>query len=183
AAARSLTGHMAQHLVLILVVAPLVGAALVDGGRRRTVLARTVFARTVARATSRPAACLLAGAVHAAVVVVWHLPRPYDAAVDSAVTHAVEHLTLVATGAWWWATVLRQFARRGAPAVAVSLFGVATAGAAMGVFMMFAPEPLYALGGLDDQQRAGASMAVTGLVHGAAGLVVVAKTVQRFATP
>jgi ubiquinol-cytochrome c reductase cytochrome c subunit len=180
AAERSVTGHMAQHLVLILVVAPLLGVVAATAPSR---LRRREPMRSIGRAIGHPLAPLGAGAAHALALVWWHLPGPYDAAVESVLLHGLEHLTLVATGAWWWATVVHHSARRGVAVATVSLFGVATFGAGMGVFMMFAPEPLYGQGGVSDQQAAGALMAGTGLVYGACGLWMGAKAIARLSAP
>jgi ubiquinol-cytochrome c reductase cytochrome c subunit len=183
-AAGSVTGHMVQHLILVMVVAPCLGLAALGMAKRLPRTRRRLRAPLLYRLLRQPLAPLAAGAVHAGVLIVWHLPGPYDAAVDSNLLHGAEHLSLIATGAWWWATVVHHAARRAAALAVVSLFGVATAGAALGVFMMFAPGPLYGQGGVGDQQTAGALMAGgTGAVYGGSALWIVARMVQRLATP
>lgn len=94
--------HMAQHLVLMLVVPPLLVAGMpgwmVDGllgallgGPRR---------RALARALTRPVPAL---ALYTAALAVWHLPGPFERAVGSPLWHLAEHAVLVAAAlvAWW----------------------------------------------------------------------------------
>jgi ubiquinol-cytochrome c reductase cytochrome c subunit len=180
AAARSVTGHMTQHLVLVLVTAPLLGIVVATAPSR---LRGARPLRPLASAIAHPLAPLAAGGLHVAMLILWHVPGPYDAAVRSWPVHGLEHLTLVASGAWWWSTIVHHAPRRGVATATVSLFGVATLGAAMGVFLMFATTPLYTQGGLGDQQMAGALMAGTGLVYGATGLWTGARAVARLSSP
>lgn len=178
---RSVTGHMVQHLVILLVAAPLVGvvAARAPGRGRRLPIVR--HAAGMLGASTAP---LVTGAIHASVVLLWHVPGPYDGAVASWWVHGLEHLTLLVSGAWWWAAVAHHAIRRAVPAAVVSLFGVATVGAAMGVFMMFAPEALYSHGGVEDQQTAGALMAGgTGFVYGGTALVLATIALNRLSAP
>jgi ubiquinol-cytochrome c reductase cytochrome c subunit len=187
AAEASVTGHMVQHLVIVLVAAPCLGFALAGGrGFRLPGTARgDRTARSVARVLVRSWwAPLAAGAVHLATLVLWHVPGPYDAAVDRWPLHGLEHASLLASGVWWWATVVHHCRRRTAAAVAASLLVVAAGGAALGVLMMFARRPLYGQGGVDDQQVAGALMAgVPGLLLGAAALATLAGAVERLSAP
>lgn len=182
AAHRSVTGHMGQHLVLLVVAAPLIGLVAAEApGRFR---ANGAVRRVARISVGHPVAPVVAGAAHAAVVLAWHVPGPYDAAVDSVLLHGLEHATMVGTGAWWWATVAHHARRRAVAAGVISLFGVASVGAGLGVLMMFAPDPLYAQGGVEDQQIAGALMAGgTGFVYGGTALVLVTAAISRLATP
>jgi ubiquinol-cytochrome c reductase cytochrome c subunit len=178
----SVTGHMAQHLLIIVVAAPLVGAVLAaaPGRWRKTSPARTLFEVGV-RPTAAP---LVAGAVHALVVLGWHHPTLYDAAVDTWFLHGIEHLLMLSSGAWWWSAVFHHAARSSIITPALSLFGVATLCAVLGVLMMFAPEPLYGQGGTVDQQIAGALMAgIAGAVYMGSALVLFATGVHQLAEP
>ncbi|MGY6501440.1 MAG: cytochrome c oxidase assembly protein [Acidimicrobiales bacterium] len=182
AALSSVTGHMVQHLVIILVAAPLLG--LVAAGaptRLRSLGPVPAVTRSGILPTWAP---LVAGTIHAAVFAAWHVPVPYDAAVASVWIHSLEHLTLLSTGVWWWAAITHHVARRHALPSLVSLFVGATAGAALGVFMMFAPSALYTQGGVSDQQTAGALMAGgMGLVLGGTALWLGTRALQDLATP
>jgi putative membrane protein len=95
------SAHMAQHLLLALVVPPLLLAGtpawLMDG------LLTVVLRRRglpAARAVTRPVPAL---ALYTVVLVVWHLPGPFDAALASHAWHIVEHAALVSAAlvAWW----------------------------------------------------------------------------------
>jgi putative membrane protein len=90
------SAHMAQHLVLTLIVPPLLLIAtpgwMVDGliGRGAAIL----------RTLTRPIPAL---SVYTVALVGWHLPGPYALALEVHAWHIVQHLTLMATAtvAWW----------------------------------------------------------------------------------
>jgi len=96
------SAHMAQHLILTLVVPPLLLAgtpsfmadALLDPW-----LARAVTRRPL-RALTRPLPALAAWSV---ALFAWHLPGAYAAALDSHALHFAQHATLVGAAvlAWW----------------------------------------------------------------------------------
>ncbi len=179
---RSVTGHMIQHLLLVLVAAPIAGIALTDlPGRWR---ARRPLRRATAAAIRAPHAPVIAGLAHALTMMIWHVPAVYDAALGNGALHAAEHLSMLGTATWWWSAVWHHARRAAIVAPALSLFMVATAGAALGVLMMFAPLPLYAHGTLADQQAAGALMAGgTGGLQMLAAIALVAAAVRRLDAP
>jgi ubiquinol-cytochrome c reductase cytochrome c subunit len=152
---RGVALHMVQHLLLLLIAAPALGTALAYGRRRRG-----SGGRRIQRWAVTPVhAPLLAGAVHLAITLAWHVPLLYDLALRQPLAHAAEHSTMWITGVWWWMTMVHR-GRRGAPGtVILSAFIVATGGALLGAVMMFARVPLYAHGDVVDQQIAGALMA------------------------
>jgi len=99
------SAHMVQHLVLTLVVPPL----LLTGvpGFMLDALLRPCLARrapgAVVRTLTRP---LPAFAAYAVAVVGWHLPGPYNTALEIHGWHVVEHLALlVAAILGWWPIV------------------------------------------------------------------------------
>ncbi len=96
------SAHMVQHLVLTLVAPPLLMAGMPAWMTDRLLAAalRPPGAVAVARWLTRPVPAL---ALYTAVLVVWHLPGPYDAALASHGWHVVEHAALVgaAVVAWW----------------------------------------------------------------------------------
>lgn len=182
AALSSVTGHMVQHLIILLVAAPLLG--LVAAGAPTRLRSRPIVSALARAAVLPPWSPVTAGVVHAVVLAAWHLPGPYDAAVANAWIHSAEHITLLGSGVWWWAAVAHHTARRAALPSLVSLFVTATAGAGMGVLMMFAPTPLYGQGGVADQQTAGALMAGgMGLVLGGTALWLGTRAMERLAEP
>lgn len=96
------SAHMVQHLVLTLVVPPLlltgVPGWMLDAALRPA-MARPAGAALV-RTLTRP---LPAFAVYATALVAWHLPGPYNTALEIHGWHVVEHLVLLAaaTLGWW----------------------------------------------------------------------------------
>jgi putative membrane protein len=188
-AAGDLAVHMAQHVLLWLVAAPLmvVGGPLrplaraLGGAGRRTMrrLPRWVWR---ARARAGTAGGLAtAWAVSTATLWSWHLPPLYQAAVRSPILHALEHASLLATAVlFWWAVAA---ARRGAgegPAL-LSLLLSSGQSAALGALMTFSGTPWYATyPSLERQQLAGLVMWIPGgLVYLAAAGVLFLRWLER----
>jgi ubiquinol-cytochrome c reductase cytochrome c subunit len=179
-AERSVTGHMVQHLVLVLVAAPALALPLAAAPSR---LRRQPTLRTLAATAATTPGILVLGAVHAVAVIAVHVPVFYDSALSSWAVHGTGHALLLVTGASWLAAVVHRAARADAVAPVVSLLVVATTGAVLGAFLMFAPDPLYAHGTVADQQVAGALMGVAGATYAAAGVVLTARTIRQLAAP
>ena len=171
------SAHMIQHLLLILVAAPLlvggstgtaVALALPVGARRKVRRwERERWTAAVRRAFSWPVPVLM---LHLTTLYLWHLPVLYQAALTSEMLHALEHASFFGT-AWlfWWLIVDekgRRKLRDGSAVLFVFLSGLASG--ALGALLTFAPRPLYpvqALGArawgltpLTDQQLAGLIM-------------------------
>jgi putative membrane protein len=99
------SAHMVQHLLLTLVLPPLLLGGtpswLVDDLIR--LARRSVVLGWVAGRVTRP---LPAFALYAIALIGWHLPGPYDIALETHGWHVVEHLTLIATAVLgWWPVV------------------------------------------------------------------------------
>ncbi|PYM94506.1 MAG: hypothetical protein DME04_07645 [Candidatus Rokuibacteriota bacterium] len=96
------SAHMVQHLLLTLVVPPLLlggtPAWMIDAPL--AALRRWRWGRVVTRAVTRPAPAL---GLYAVALVGWHLPGPYNTALERHAWHVAEHLVLIATAilAWW----------------------------------------------------------------------------------
>ncbi|MCF6506051.1 cytochrome c oxidase assembly protein [Blastococcus sp. MG754426] len=192
----SLTAHMVQHLLLTIVAAPLLVVAdpvprvlSALPPRARDVVARPWAA--VVRGARRPGVVLVVAVGYLAVVLLWHLPGAYEAAVRSEALHVAEHLTFLAAAAVFWWCVLRIPRRRlgqlvaGLVAVLVPAFGEAVLGGAM----MLSSTPWYEVyvgtaadHGFDpvaDQQVAGAVLWATGTpVYLLAAVVLVLRLVR-----
>jgi cytochrome c oxidase assembly factor CtaG len=173
AAAGSLPGHMAQHLVLIFVAPPL----LLSGAPLRLALATlpTAAGRALARlgrgrviaALSRPAVAL---ACFAAVLLGTHVPGFYEAALEQPLLHATEHVLYLLAGLLLWAPVLAPapLPRRLGPIGSVLYLLLAMLpGAVIGLALMTATGPVFPAYGnspaaLDEQWRAGMVMWASG---------------------
>ncbi|MGW1060653.1 cytochrome c oxidase assembly protein [Micromonospora rubida] len=167
----SFAGHMAQHMLLLLVAGPLLAAgaaglplSLAAPLPLRRLLARCRVAAPV-RWLRRPGAyALLAGGGQTALLWFWHLPGPYTAAVDRPVVHAAEHLCFLATAWLFWAPVLGAPRHRApAPVTVLLLVGAMLPASALGAVLTFAREPVYparvfGTDPLADQQLAGLLM-------------------------
>lgn len=184
AAERSIAAHMVQHQLLVLVAAPLLAS-----GRALT-LARRVTGRPLlparAGAAERAVGAVAAAVLHLAVLLAWHVPAAYDAALASPSVHQAEHLTMLATGVLAWGAILA--ARRDDRAVLGSVLGLAVlavGGAVLGVVLLASPVALYGWyggAGLDDQRVAGALMKVGALVvYAGAAIGVVAAWLRSLA--
>jgi putative membrane protein len=171
------SAHMVQHLMLILIAAPLLvlGAPVVPvmialpRALRRTSrsVERVPLVDAAWRAVTNPVVVL---ALHSLALWAWHLPSPYQAALRDDFLHGGEHVTFVATAMLFWALVIGGSRRRRlghGPAILLT-FVTALQSAALGVVLTFASTVLYpvhagrtlawGLNALEDQQLAGAIM-------------------------
>jgi putative membrane protein len=195
AAAALFSAHMVQHLLLVVVAAPLLVAGrtgrvalMALPGRPRRQVRSAIARRPVRRVADLLAHPLAVWGLGTAVLWVWHLPSPYEAALAHEAVHAVEHLTLLVTALLLWGVVLGGPRRRlSVPIAVLVLFATGLQGAALGAVLVFARSPLYAaheptaplwgLTPLEDQQLAGGLMWVPpGLVY----LGVIAALVVRW---
>jgi putative membrane protein len=171
AAETSQSWHMAQHVVLLAVAAPL----LVLGASVRRMawmlpknfesrLRRNRVLRTVSGATA--ALVAIAIIVQSAVLAAWHLPGLYEAAVRNPFVHVLEHLAFLGAGVLlWWAILHASRSQLGMGVLA--LFIAALPGTALGLLMTVARTvwyPVYGTGpsALGDQQLAGVVMWAVG---------------------
>jgi cytochrome c oxidase assembly factor CtaG len=189
------SAHMVQHLLLLLVAAPLLAlsapsSAILRGsplpvrraaGRWRRRLGLT---HRNLRVLGHPAAAWL---LQVGVLWFWHAAVPYDAALASEPLHLLEHASFLITAVLFWHVVVGV---RGAARVSNGLgvllvFGMAMQSVLLSVLLTFARTPWYAgyasttapwgLDPLADQQLAGAIMWIpAGGVYLAAALVLLA---------
>ena len=150
------SAHMAQHLLLTLVVPPLLllGLPEAEGGRRKTEARRRDGRDKVASLCARlfclpPSAFRLpfvAWWLATGVMWLWHLPPLYNAALASDTVHVVQHALLLATALlFWWPVLGPARARAALPAWAaiLYLFLALAAGSVLGIILAFAPPGLY----------------------------------------
>jgi putative membrane protein len=171
------SAHMVQHLVLILVAAPLLvyGApraplmvALPAGARRPLrSLERSAAIRRMSTFCTVPVAALL---LHTGALWVWHSPPLYAAAITHKWVHIAEHLSFFVTALLFWSVVLPTGVRPrpGYGPRILFVFANALQSGALGALILFSTTLLYpvheigvhawGLTALEDQQLAGAIM-------------------------
>jgi putative membrane protein len=167
----ALSAHMAQHLLLLLAVPPL----LLRGtpGWLLRPIARAPGLGGLGRWLTRPAVAL---GLASAVQVAWHLPFAFDAALRSDATHALEHGAFLASGLLFWYPVagrLGAWPRPNPPAQLLYLFLATVPMMAVAAPITLAEEVLYPfyaerggawpLGPRADQELAGILMWVGGM--------------------
>ncbi|MBV9934201.1 MAG: cytochrome c oxidase assembly protein [Actinobacteria bacterium] len=183
----SLTAHMAQHVLLLMVAAPL----LVAGGcvpmlvrvvpGRTGAVVRRAWRRVVRSHAGLGWMAWTGGAIVAqtAAMWIWHLPGPFEAALRHPVLHGLEHMSFLATAmVFWWAVSAGRRDRLGAAVIAV--FIAALPGTGLGAALTFANHPWYptyaGAGALADQQMAGVVMwSVGGFAYVVAAAVLFAR--------
>ncbi|HEY2026394.1 MAG TPA: cytochrome c oxidase assembly protein [Gemmatimonadaceae bacterium] len=169
--------HMLQHLLLIMVAAPL----MVLGDPLMVMLwALPVGTRCAAARWWKGAHRLrrlwhvlrlapIAWILHVFTLWLWHMPALYELAIRHELIHAAEHATFFLTALLFWWLPLRPHGRRLRPPVAVLyLFGAALQSTILGALITFARRPWYpshfgttsawGLNPLEDQQLAGLLM-------------------------
>lgn len=150
--------HMIQHLLLLVVAAPLivVGRPWLSLWRplplafRRAAVRAALHARAFAplRAlfgalVTPPGAWLL----YNANLIFWHLPGPYDVTLRNLDIHVVEHTLFLLTGILFWAQVLALAPARHRLALPARIAYVAAAivpNVGLSWYLAFAQHPLYA---------------------------------------
>lgn len=172
------SAHMVQHLILIVVAAPLCVSAAplvaflwgLPQSFRHRLLRAWQASRTVQRSWLLLTTPALAFTLHTAAIWFWHFPRPYEMALHSESIHALEHLSFFGTALIFWWLVIQPTGHRRLPYGAALLFvgGALLQGGALGALLLFSSKPWYpahAAGAhawgftaLQDQQLAGLIM-------------------------
>jgi cytochrome c oxidase assembly factor CtaG len=193
------SAHMVQHVLLILVAAPLLAlsapsATLLRGSplvvrqtlprwRRKLRLTRTNL-----RPLRDPVTVWL---LHVVILWFWHASGPYDAALDSEPLHILEHTTFLVTAVLFWQVAIGE---RAAGRVtngygALLVFAMALQSSFLSALLTFAGTPWYSgyatttrpwhLDPLADQQLAGVIMWIpAGLVYLGASLALIITWLQ-----
>ncbi|HWH34611.1 MAG TPA: cytochrome c oxidase assembly protein [Acidimicrobiales bacterium] len=190
------SAHMVQHVILVLVAAPLLALARPVATLRRSVPRplrragarwhrRLGLGRRRRPAWRDPVVVWLA---HVAVLWAWHAAVLYQAAVDHQLLHIGEHASFLVTGVLFWSVVAG--ARRISDGYAALLvFTMALQSVFLSALLTFARSPWYPVyadtagaWGLDplaDQQLAGAIMWVpAGFVYLGAALALMVAWVR-----
>lgn len=174
-AERSFAAHMAQHMLLIAIAAPLLMLS-----RPSAVLlaampyaARRGFGATLRffRHALRPG---VAFTLHGAAIWIGHAPRVIEWTLEHRAVHFAEHAALLGTALLFWRALLRGGSAGYGMATLWTLATMLHTGA-LGALITFAPRVFYRGNALEDQQLAGLIMWVPGgTLYLAAGLAFAA---------
>jgi cytochrome c oxidase assembly factor CtaG len=182
---RLLLTHMLQHLLLLMIAPPLLllGApqipivrAIPPALAKRTVglVAKSGTARRLFAGATHPVTGL---ALFSAVMMGWHLPGPFEAALRLDDWHIVEHGCMITAGFLFWYPVIRPWPaaeRWSCWALVPYLLAADGANSVLAAFMVFSGRLLYpsyanlprleGISAINDQIIAGAIMWVPGSV-------------------
>jgi cytochrome c oxidase assembly factor CtaG len=166
------SAHMAQHLLLLVVAAPLLVVARSGRTFAAAMSPRVVPPRVrhrISQAGHRFRRPLLAWGAATVTLWFWHLPAAYDTALAAPWIHATEHASFLISAGFLWTVALHR--RRSDPTGGLVgpllLIASSVQAGVLGALLLFASHPLYAHGTgpalhgltpLQDQQLAGALM-------------------------
>jgi putative membrane protein len=188
------TAHMVQHMLLMVVAAPL----FVYGSPGRVLVwsLDEHWRRGVARGMRSFRLPLLDRAIwpwllYAAALWFWHWPPAYEAALADPLLHDAQHLSFFGAACVYWRGVVDPFVRRRlSPLVAVfSLFATSLQSMLLGIFLALSPRIWYEgyrwrteawnLSLLEDQQLSGLVMWMPAcLVYPALAALVLGRWLQ-----
>ncbi|WP_276321990.1 cytochrome c oxidase assembly protein [Nitrosococcus wardiae] len=186
----SFAAHMIQHMLLIVIAAPLLilaepSVALIMAlpqAWRRSFSALHARLRRIRRIFLLPQTTFT---VHAAIIWIWHAPLLFELALHWQWMHAIEHFTLFGSALWFW-TSLKRAGRRsddGYGVGALWILAMLIHTGLLGALITFARQPLYvhyatsdsllfSLTPLEDQQLAGLLMWIpVGICYLLAGIL------------
>jgi cytochrome c oxidase assembly factor CtaG len=197
--------HMVQHVLLLVVAAPLIVLArpwirlwrtLPLDGRRRLARGlsqgeRAAPLRRLSRILGGPAVSLVA---FCGVLLAWHVPVLFDATLRSGALHALEHTLFFCTALMFWKQVIHSpplRARLAAAERVVYVIGAMIVSWGLAVVLALAPHPLYefyahqasrpgGISALADQQVAAGIMWVPGSIT---FVIVIFAYVHRWLAP
>ncbi len=197
--------HMVQHVLLLMVAAPLLVLSQpwirlwrclpLDArrwlGRGLSHGERTEPLRVLSRMLGSPGPSFV---LFSGVLLVWHVPAMFDATLRSGTLHALEHTLFFGTAVLFWKQVIPSaplHARLAAPQRVLYLVGAMIVSWILAVVLALAPHPLYAAyanqvsrpGGISamaDQQLAAGIMWVPGSIS---FLIVIFVYVNRWLKP
>jgi putative membrane protein len=185
------SAHMTQHEVLMLVAAPLLvlGHPLVPflwalPAKWRQQVGAVGKQKSVQRVWRTLTNPLVAWAIHAVALWVWHIPALFQATLTSGLVHTLQHLSFLGSALlFWWALIHGRRGLMGYGAAVLYMFTTSVHSGVLGALITFAHSPWYpayatstaswGLTPLEDQQLGGLIMWVpAGLVYIIAGLAL-----------
>ena len=197
--------HMIQHLLLIMVAAPLIMLGnpfpfIIWGMPRGRQIGQALFRpqapfrRLVSRLTSPGIVWM----IFVAVLLGWHDPGAYGAALRSDLVHDLEHLSDYLAALLFWWHILQAGPRIHRPLspgarIAYTL-SIVPANMATGIVISFASSPIYefyttvprvwGMSALQDQQLGGTIMWIPGsMMYMLAGIILIGRLLQGSEPP
>jgi cytochrome c oxidase assembly factor CtaG len=180
------SAHMVQHVLLVLVAAPLLvlsapSSTLLRGTPRPLHKALGPWRGRVGQMwRGVPMVCSAATLwlLHTGTLWFWHAALPYEMALDNELVHVIEHVTFLVTALLFWHIVIGVRATERVPRGlgAMLVFAMALQSGFLSLLLTFAPTPWYStyvvttrawgLEPLADQQLAGVIMWIpAGLIY------------------
>ncbi len=166
------SGHMVQHMLLMMIMPPLLLLGLPDWLLRPLLLRRGI--EPIARALTHPATAFV---VYNAVFIGWHFPSAYNYALEHHGAHIVEHLMFMASAVLMWWPIVAPLPELSKLAPLLKMLYVFVFGLPMSVVAAifsfsdhsmlpwYASAPrLFGLTPLSDQQLGGVIMWVPGML-------------------
>jgi putative membrane protein len=166
-AATSLAMHMSQHLLLMLVAAPLLvlglpplaSISMIPKPWRRPLVHWWHRRRLMNILWHTLTKLWIAWGIYALVLWGWHIPFLYELAVENDLIHLLEHTSFLGAGLLFWWSLYRTHYGLGA----LALFTTAIHSSLLGALMTFSPQLWYCVyDSLQDQQLAGLIMWIPG---------------------
>ena len=133
--------HMAQHLMLMYIAAPLIAVGIPSWATRLFPYSKSVHSAT--RLLTLPTVAFL---ISSGVFLVWHAPPFYEAALENGPLHEFEHITILAVGIlMWWPALspVRALPALSAPAQLLYFFVLPIPTSIVGALITFTGDPLY----------------------------------------
>jgi cytochrome c oxidase assembly factor CtaG len=134
--------HMIQHL-LLLDLAPILVLLGLTKVLLRPLTRRLMRVEQAAGPLAHP---VFAISLYVGVMVLWHVPAMYDAALEHPVVHVTEHLAFaIAGGLYWWHLLspIRARRRLGGMGPVVYMLATKVFVGLLGILLAFSPDPIY----------------------------------------
>ncbi|MGH9504128.1 MAG: cytochrome c oxidase assembly protein [Terriglobales bacterium] len=134
------SAHMAQHLLLILIVPPLLILGI--GEREVRAWLRLSYIAKTERILGNPYVAWFAGV---STMTLWHVPLFYNFALAHEDVHILQHLTFLVTATMFWWPVLHPLPERrlNTGAAVAYLFAAAAENSILGIILTFMPVGYY----------------------------------------
>lgn len=195
---RLFSAHMIEHELMIVIAAPLMAYARVNGAllwslsrQWRPLAGRLVTTGLIAacwRAISHPVS---ATTLHGLALWLWHVPPSYRLALENGAAHRLQHVSFFLTGLLFWWVLFYGRGTRVRDGIAVAcLFVTVLHSGLLGALLTLSPRVWFTQQGLlaadfgltplEDQQLAGLIMWIpTGTIYTCAGLFFAYRWLSR----